>query len=251
TYTTYSPSISAVTYCEPHQAHDIWWEQTGESHRYYYDVYRVEITLDDNTGYNPSTSIPVSYYQLQVSKDGGTTWANVTDRTVDMAAYGYAPNTYPIGQGIGAGRYKGNYRFTSNQIPGTEGDISFMYYWAVDVTSAYHPTSVTDPTKENPAAWLYRVSAVYGGSDSVTVDGTPVTPTVANVTSTGYTDYIPASDNPVITGVDSVKGDANIKEVQYYDLRGVRLNEAPSTGFYIEVRLYDNGQIATSKRLAR
>ncbi len=251
TYTTYSPSISAVTYCEPHQAHDIWWEQTGESHRYYYDVYRVEITLDDNTGYNPSTSIPVSYYQLQVSKDGGTTWANVTDRTVDMAAYGYAPNTYPIGQGIGAGRYKGNYRFTSNQIPGTEGDISFMYYWAVDVTSAYHPTSVTDPTKENPAAWLYRVSAVYGGSDSVTVDGTPITPTAGNVSATGYTDYIPATDDPVITGVDSVKGDVNIKEVQYYDLRGVRLIEAPSTGFYIEVRLYDNGQVVTSKRLAR
>ena len=253
TYETYSPSISVVTYCEPHQAHDIWWgnQQNGESHRYYYDVYRVEVTLDDNSDYNPSTSIPVSYYQLQVSKDGGTTWANVTDRTVEMAAYGYTPNTYPIGQGIGAGRYKGNYRFTSNQIPGTDGDISFMYYWAVDVTSAYHPTSVTDPTKENPAGWLYRVSAVYGGSDSVTIEGTPVTPTAGNVSATGYTDYIPATDDPVITGVDSVKGDVNLKEVQYYDLNGVRLNEAPSTGFYIEVRLYDNGQIATSKRLAR
>ncbi|MBR4721439.1 MAG: chitobiase/beta-hexosaminidase C-terminal domain-containing protein, partial [Muribaculaceae bacterium] len=254
TYETYSPSISAATYCEPHQAHDVWWERTGESHRYYFDVYRVEITLDDDPLYNPSTSIPVSYYQLQVSKDGGSTWANVVDRTINNICYGdtiEAPTTYPVGQGIGAGRFKGNYRFTSNQIPGTEGDISFMYYWAVDVTSAYHPTSVTDPTKENPAAWVYRISAVYGGSDSVTVGGTTVTPTADNVKTTGYTDYIPASDNPVITGVNSVKGDVNLKEVQYYDLKGVRLNEAPSTGFYIEVRLYDNGQIATSKRLAR
>ena len=254
TYETYSPSISAATYCEPHQAHDVWWERTGESHRYYFDVYRVEITLDDDPLYNPSTSIPVSYYQLQVSKDGGSTWTNVVDRTINNLCYGdtiEAPTTYPIGQGIGAGRFKGNYRFTSNQIPGTGGDISFMYYWAVDVTSAYHPTSVTDPTKENPASWVYRISAVYGGSDSVTVEGTPVTPTTGNVSATGYTDYIPASDNPVITGVDNVKGDVNLKEVQYYDLNGVRLNEAPSTGFYIEVRLYDNGQIATSKRLAR
>ena len=258
TYATYAPSITATTYVEPHQAHDIWWEQTGESHRYYFDVYRVEIKIDDNPTYNPATSIPVSYYQLKRSKDHGATWENVTDRTVNMAAYGTTATTYPTGQYGGssdskyAGRFNGNYRFTTNQTAGTDGNISLMYYWAVDVTSAYSPTSVTDPTQENPAEWLYRIEAVYGGSETVNVAGTDVTPTSVNISSSDYTDYVPATNDPVITGVDNVGNDIDgVKEVQYYDLKGVRLLEAPATGIYIEVRLMNNGQVVTSKRLAR
>ena len=257
TYATYAPSITATTYVEPHQAHDIWWEQTGESHRYYFDVYRVEIKIDDNPTYNPATSIPVSYYQLKRSKDHGATWENVTDRTVNMAAYGTTATTYPTGQYGGssdskyAGRFNGNYRFTTNQTAGTDGNISLMYYWAVDVTSAYSPTSVTDPTQENPAEWLYRIEAVYGGSETVNVAGTDVTPTSVNISSSDYTDYEPATNDPVITGVDGVAADPNVKEVRYYDLRGVRLLEAPATGIYIEVRLMNDGRILTDKRLAR
>ncbi|MBQ4291172.1 MAG: chitobiase/beta-hexosaminidase C-terminal domain-containing protein [Muribaculaceae bacterium] len=256
TYTTYAPSITATTYAEPHQAHDIWWgsQQSGEKHTCYFDVYRVEITIDDNPFYNPSTSIPVSYYQLKVSKNNGSTWENVTDRTVDMVAYGDDSNTYPIGQGIGAGRFKGNYRFSSNKIasPSGSGQISLWYYYAYDVTSAYSPTSVTDPSQGNPAAWLYRIEAVYGSSESVNVSGTAVTPTNVNITSSEYADYMPSDTNPVITGVDNVGNDIDgVKEVQYYDLKGVRLLEAPATGIYIEVRLMNNGQVVTSKRLAR
>ena len=256
TYATYAPSITATTYAEPHQAHDIWWgsQQSGEKHTCYFDVYRVEITIDDNPLYNPSTSIPVSYYQLKVSKNNGSTWENVTDRTVDMVAYGDDSNTYPIGQGIGAGRFKGNYRFSSNKIasPSGSGQISLWYYYAYDVTSAYSPTSVTDPSQGNPAAWLYRIEAVYGGSESVNVSGTAVTPTNVNITSSEYADYMPSDTNPVITGVDNVGNDIDgVKEVQYYDLKGVRLLEAPATGIYIEVRLMNNGQVVTSKRLAR
>ncbi|MBQ7212228.1 MAG: hypothetical protein IJS19_06155, partial [Muribaculaceae bacterium] len=256
TYTTYAPSITATTYAEPHQAHDIWWgsQQSGEKHTCYFDVYRVEITIDDNPLYNPSTSIPVSYYQLKVSKNNGSTWENVTDRTVDMVAYGDDSNTYPIGQGIGAGRFKGNYRFSSNKIasPSGSGQISLWYYYAYDVTSAYSPTSVTDPSQGNPAAWLYRIEAVYGGSESVNVSGTAVTPTNVNITSSEYADYMPSDTNPVITGVDNVGNDIDgVKEVQYYDLKGVRLLEAPATGIYIEVRLMNNGQVVTSKRLVR
>ena len=151
-----------------------------------------------------------------------------------------------------AGRFNGNYRFTTNQTAGTDGNISLMYYWAVDVTSAYSPTSVTDPTQENPAEWLYRIEAVYGGSETVNVAGTDVTPTSVNISSSDYTDYVPATNDPVITGVDGVGNDIDgVKEVQYYDLKGVRLLEAPTSGFYIEVRLMNNGQVVTSKRLAR
>lgn len=262
TYTTYSPSISAKLFLFQNQEYKVWWESEHTSVTRYADVYRVEIQINDAMS---TSAIPVSYYQLQMRRSPSAEWENIVDRTINNLCYGdsiEAHTTYPTGFGLAAGRFPGNYNFGSHQYTadiGTEEewDINLEYYYAFDVT----PPAQSAPRQplghirnyegnEDPTKWQFRIVAVYGGSDSVTVDGTHVTPTTDNVSESTEDVFIQHA-NPIITGVDSVKGDVNIKEVQYYDLRGVRLNEAPSTGFYIEVRLYDNGQIATSKRLAR
>lgn len=255
-YSTYAPSMSVKTYVQPAQEQLVWWG--GQSHRCYFDVYRVEITITDAEAIS---TIPVSYYQLQVSKDNGSTWQNVVDRTIDnlLDPTEHPATTYPaISGATQSNRYPGNYIFNANKIdsPSGEGRISFSYYYAFDVTSS--ALSVTDPSQENPNNWRYRITAVYGsGEDLTTSEGTPVTTDASMIQySDGASSSSPATDaidenSPIITGVDGVAVDRNVKEIRYFDLRGVRLNEAPSSGFYIEVRLMNDGRVVTSKRIAK
>ena len=259
TYATYAPDIEARIYVTPHQRHEVWWGTEQEKHTVYADVYQVRISITDAAATSP---IPVSYYKLEMSRNGGSTWVPITDRTVNNLYYGSsveAATTYPAGLGLAAGRYPGNYRFNANKhtvqpiaADESEWDINFEYYYAYDVTSAYHPTTVTDPTQENPYNWQFRMSAVYGAGEGVTVDGNPVTVTTGNVQSSSVSVYMLPSTDPIITGVDDIDADASsVKEVRYYDLKGIRLTEVPQDGFYIEVRLYNDGRIVTKKRLAR
>ena len=255
-YSTYAPSMSVKTYVQPAQEQLVWWG--GQSHRCYFDVYRVEITITDAEA---ASTIPVSYYQLQVSKDNGSTWQNVVDRTIDnlLDPTEHPATTYPaISGATQSNRYPGNYIFNANKIdsPSGEGRISFSYYYAFDVTSS--ALSVTDPSQENPNNWRYRITAVYGsGEDLTTSEGTPVTTDASMIQySDGASSSSPATDaidenSPIITGVDGVTVDRNVKEIRFFDMRGVRLNEAPSSGFYIEVKLMNDGSIRTNKRVAR
>ena len=256
TYYTYPPSIEARIYVTPHQMHKVWWGSEHEEHTVYADVYRVRVAITDASS---TSTIPVSYYQLQVRRGSNGAWENISDRTIDNLYYGSpAATVYPAGFNLAAGRFPGNYKFNDHQttVPPigsgeTDWDINLEYFYAFDVTNAYNPQTVTDPSQEDPMNWQFRISAVYGAGEGVTVDGVPVTVTTANVQSSDYSDYIQPSNTPIITEVDPISADDAVKEVRYFDLKGVQLNEAPQNGFYIEVRLYNSGRIETTKRLAR
>ena len=256
TYNTYPPSIEARIYVTPHQMHKVWWGSEHEEHTVYADVYRVRVAITDASS---TSTIPVSYYQLQVRRGSNGAWENISDRTIDNLYYGSpAATVYPAGFNLAAGRFPGNYKFNDHQttVPPigsgeTDWDINLEYFYAFDVTNAYNPQTVTDPSQEDPMNWQFRISAVYGAGEGVTVDGVPVTVTTANVQSSDYSDYIQPSNTPIITEVDPISADDAVKEVRYFDLKGVQLNEAPQNGFYIEVRLYNSGRIETTKRLAR
>ncbi|MBP5314748.1 MAG: chitobiase/beta-hexosaminidase C-terminal domain-containing protein, partial [Muribaculaceae bacterium] len=108
-YATYSPSMSVKTFVQPSQEQSVWWG--GESHKCYFDVYRVELSINNAEAVS---TIPVSYYQLQVSKDNGTTWENVVDRTIDnlLDPSDNPATTYPaISGATSANRFPGNYNF--------------------------------------------------------------------------------------------------------------------------------------------
>lgn len=266
-FDTYSPTIAVTTYVTPRQGQYVWWEDEHEQHLCYFDSYRVELTIDDHPLYSPTNSVPVSYYELLVSKDKGKNWEVITDRTVNnlLDPTNYPATTYPEGQYSGVvdkdkyvGRYNGNYRFSDskNKITmdaGTENEreINLWFYYVYDVTSKVGTLSITDDSQGDPSKWQYRINAVYGGSESVTVDGTTITPTTDNISTTDYSDAIQSEGSIIITGVDGVTVDRNVKEIRFFDMRGVRLNEAPSSGFYIEVKLMNDGSIRTNKRVAR
>lgn len=261
-YATYTPTMSVQTYVTPRQEHYVWWGDESEPHKCYFDVYRVELTIDDAESIS---AIPVSYYQLQMSKDNGKTWINVTDRTIDAIVNPaeHPVATYPTGFSLAAGRFPGNYNFTASQTivdAGTAGErrVSVSFYYAFDVTSKVSALSVTDPTQDNPATWVYRLTAVYGAGEDVTdASGNPVTTDTSKIQyNDGMSSSSPAVDamnvyDVIITGVDGNVIDPTVKEVRYYDLRGIRLQEMPRNGFYIEVRLYNDGRVVTEKRLAR
>ncbi|MBO7382416.1 MAG: chitobiase/beta-hexosaminidase C-terminal domain-containing protein, partial [Muribaculaceae bacterium] len=257
-YATYSPSMSVKTFVQPSQEQSVWWG--GESHKCYFDVYRVELSINNAEAVS---TIPVSYYQLQVSKDNGTTWENVVDRTIDnlLDPSDNPATTYPaISGATSANRFPGNYNFNANKTesPSGEGEISLSFYYAFDVTSSVSPLSVSDSSQDNPGVWRYRLTTVYGAGENVTTaEGTPVTVDASMIQySDGMSSSSPEVDainaeSPIITGVDGVTVDRNVKEIRFFDMRGVRLNEAPSSGFYIEVKLMNDGSIRTNKRVAR
>ena len=80
------------------------------------------------------------------------------------------------------------------------------------MTRGWAPT----PSTNSPDNWDVRLTAVYGANN-------------VKVTKSDYTD---ANDiDPAITSVDKVaEGMITIKEITYYDLKGIRLNRAPESG---------------------
>ena len=260
-YTTYAPTMSVRTYLTPRQEHNVWWADGSGQHVGYFDSYRIELTISNP----PTTDIPVSYYQLQMSKNNGATWINVVDRTLDnlLDPTANPATSYPAGMGLTTGRFPGNYNFDSNLITvdagtSSERQISLSFYYLFDVTSSVAPLSYTDPTQDDPSNWSYRLTAVYGaGENLTTVSGEPVTTNASMIQyDNGISSSSPAVDainqeSPVITGVDGVPVDIDLKEVRYYDLKGMRLLQAPHSGFYIEVRHYADGRITTTKRLGK
>ena len=97
----------------------------------------------------------------------------------------------------------------------------------------YAPT----PSTNSPDNWTVRLTAVYG----------------ANNVKVLKSDYTDASDvDPGITSVDKVAdGMITVKNITYYDLKGIRLSKKPTSGAYIEVALLSDGTISTHKLVAR
>ena len=259
-YTTYAPSMTVNTFVSPRQEHDVWWSDGSGQHKCYFDSYRIELTMSNP----PATDIPVSYYQLQMSKDNGTTWINVTDRTLDnlLDPTENPAMTYPVGLGLIAGRYPGNYNFDANKIivdAGTENEreISLPFYYLFDVTSRVAPLSYSDPTQDDPANWRYRLTAVYGAGENLTTSGgEPVTtdPTMIQY-SDGSASSSPAADamnaEIIITGVETVSAAQSDRNAVYYNLQGVRIDKPSAGQVVIRVETMSDGTLRTSKVVIR
>ncbi|MBQ7212570.1 MAG: carboxypeptidase regulatory-like domain-containing protein [Muribaculaceae bacterium] len=204
-------NFSVDTYVQRNAPFNEWWGDHSQT--VYYDVYRVEITLDAPA----SSTAPVSYHKVEMSTDNGVTWSLVTDRPHDVAAgiSGATSATYPTIEGMPLGCFPGNHDFSVRSKPdngfANNVNIGFYHFVAKGLTPASFnvgPRASETPTPDN---WTYRVTTYYGSSPSATISGETVTPNSANVgASTSVT--VNASD-PVITGIENVITDANALKV--------------------------------------
>ena len=204
-------NFSVNTYVQRNAPFNEWWGDHSQT--VYYDVYRVEITLDAPA----SSTAPVSYHKVEMSTDNGVTWSLVTDRPHDVAAgiSGATSATYPTIEGMPLGCFPGNHDFSVRSKPdngfANNVNIGFYHFVAKGLTPASFnvgPRASETPTPDN---WTYRVTTYYGSSPSATISGETVTPNSANVgASTSVT--VNASD-PVITGIENVITDANALKV--------------------------------------
>ncbi|MBR5435704.1 MAG: T9SS type A sorting domain-containing protein [Muribaculaceae bacterium] len=178
TYDPVAPGINVMTYLKQCAKIDQEWVWGGQSHivPFYYDIYRVEVAIDRPEGYEDNQ--PVSFYTIDVSKDGGETWEAIQDKTYGAITGGYngastAVTTY-------GDYYQGDYDFENNRTlakDDSQFESNFWFYYYVDVTNAVNNTlSATDPSQEDPMQWLYRATAHYGSSDEVEIeeDASPV-----------------------------------------------------------------------------
>lgn len=204
-------NLTVNTYVQRNAPFEEWWGDHKQT--VYYDVYRVEITLDAPA----SAGVPVSYYKVEMSADGGNTWAPVTDRPYEVASgqAGATSATYPTVEGMPAGCWKGNHDFTQRSKPdaGFSNGVNIGFYHFVTkgispASYAFSPKAAENPTPDN---WQYRVTTYYGSSPSATYGGQTVTPDIDGVGAN--TSVIVEGSDPVITGVDDNISDVNILKV--------------------------------------
>lgn len=236
TYT--APTITAYNFVDAARRVEEWWGSGASGHKVtqYYDVYRIGLQIANISG----NSVQPSYYTLQRRQSSSSAWENVTDCTYEYLCGTGSQATYPSISGYTAGRYKGNYTFSSNRytmtVDGNSRSVNLDYFYWFNVTSA-HTNSATDPSQSNPNQWQYRIVANYASSNSklkATLEGP------ASATAT-----------PVVTGVDLTVPTKEIRDTKYYNLQGLELREMPSAGAFIEVKLYTDGSVSTVKRVAR
>lgn len=243
-YNPVKPKINVLTYVKPAAKIDQEWVWGGESHivPFYYDIYRVEIALDRPEGYE--TNEPVSYYTVDVSKDGGATWEPIKDQTYGYVTGGY--NGASTEQTTYGAKYNGDYDFLENQTafqPESRFNSNIAYYYYIDVTDAIVNNSASDATKEDPLSWLYRATAHYGSSDvAYDMAGTPipVSPKVAKSASNAIRadetetaveivganpDVLVAYPNPA-ENVLNVKAGKALGNIEIYSVAGALVKKA-------------------------
>ena len=230
-YPAPAPQVDVTVKVDPNGTVAIWDEDHGW-HNVTTPIYRMEVRLDE-----PAVSHePVSYYQLEVNKNDGNGWQPFSSEELSY---------FPAGSG----------NITPSQLastviePESEQPCTFYFYWdgynlstvpngnhsnsAPRAMRGYAPT----PSTNSPDNWTVRLTAVYG----------------ANNVKVLKSDYTDASDvDPGITSVDKVAdGMITVKNITYYDLKGIRLSKKPTSGAYIEVALLSDGTISTHKLVAR
>ena len=193
----------------------------------------MEVTLNEPAG----THQPVSYYQLQVNKNDGNGWQSFSAEELTY---------FPAGSGNITPA-----QLTSTVIEPESGQpCTFYFYWDgynLSTVPGGNPANsapramprgwAPTPSTNSPDNWDVRLTAVYGANN-------------VKVTKSEYTD---ANDtDPTITSVDKVaEGMVSIKNITYYDLKGIRLTKKPTAGAYIEVALLTDGTVSAHKRIAR
>ena len=204
-------NFSVNTYVQHNAPFQEWWGDHSQT--VYYDVYRVEITLDAPQ----AAGVPVSYYKLEMSTNNGSTWTPVTDRTYEVASgqSGAVTTTYPSYDGVPTGCWHGNHDFTVRAKPdagfANNVNIGFYHFVAKGLSPASFSASPRAAETPTPDNWQYRITTYYGSSPSAIYEGSVITPDVADVGS--YTSEIVEADAPVITGVDEPKVDFSSAKV--------------------------------------
>lgn len=256
----YTPSVTVYSSVIPMRQMSQWWgdASTGSRHDFYYDVYLIGLQLGNGSSYDAagrettsSTTVsgnpvsvrtiypPVSYFNLTRNDHTGN------KRPVTDCTYGHISNGYngdPTTVTTYGAKYPGNTSFSTSRHA-CFGNSSYMvnedYQYWIDVTKAAKPNSVTDPTNGiDPDKWDYQLTANYAQRNTK-LSGTSVNSVTTKV----------AVD--VITGIDGTTSVKKIRQTLYYNLQGVIINEAPTSGTYIEVRLYDDGSVETKKVAVR
>ncbi|MBP5315096.1 MAG: T9SS type A sorting domain-containing protein, partial [Muribaculaceae bacterium] len=197
-------NFTVNTYVQRNAPFNEWW--TDHTQTVYYDIYRVEITLDGPE----AAGVPVSYYKLEVSRDNGSTWEPITDRPYEVASgqSGATSTTYPSYDGMPAGCWHGNHDFSVRTKPdaGFANNVNVgFYHFVVKGLSPAAPYSISPRAAEEPTPdeWQYRVTTYYGSSPSATYAGQTVTPDAAGAGSSSSVVITEVSD-PTITSVEPV-----------------------------------------------
>lgn len=211
----------------------IWNNETNRMEDVITPVYRIEVDL----GEPATTHEPVSHYIVEVNKGDGRGYVPFNSAEMGLFAAGVKP-TYTPDEIASKVTYDGTQH-------------SFYFFWDKYNTAYTGATpvpgnqqnantrirdySVTPTTEPAPELWTMRLTAVYGASNP-------------NVTKTNEA----TSFESGVTIVDDIRGDNNaVKNVVYYNLQGIRLAGPTSSGTYIKVSLFSDGNVRTEKIIVR
>ena len=197
-------NFTVNTFVQRNAPFNEWW--TDHTQTVYYDIYRVEITLDGPA----AAGVPVSYYKLEVSRNNGSTWEPITDRPYEVASgqSGATSATYPSYDGVPAGCWHGNHDFSVRTKPdaGFANNVNVgFYHFVVKGLSPAAPYSISPRAAEDPTPdeWQYRVTTYYGSSPSAIYDGQVIEPDISGAGSSSSVVITEVSD-PTITSVEPV-----------------------------------------------
>lgn len=185
--------------------------------------YRMDIDFQAPVFDSNVRTEPVSYYQVEVMRPGGTEWEIIPNLRFTTPQ----PQTFG---GQDADRVPGTYNFTDDRRPYNNVDEG-----VADAVVSSFVTVPTDRLEEiNPAEWRYRIAARYAA------DADAPRENFNSIARNEYVEATPAYQGT--TGIEDVDSDAAADlSGSVYDLRGVMLIkdatdaqiEALPAGFYI------------------
>ena len=235
TYTPNAPSVNAKVFYSTgvnYRTVDVWADGSLHYHDNYFNVYRTEINISPaNNTSAYGTTIKPSYYEIEVSKDGGETWSNTwTDNNQGTALGGYGGLSTDVNTFGGEKAYAGNYDFEGNRCKpnivyanGTTAvdntfseDVNIGFYYFVPANSSGTPLAIGGMPKpirsvdysDDPTQWQYRATAYYGSSETVRVNNVDVNNSMKAATSAASSPTIPTE---TVTSIESVKSAGELK----------------------------------------
>lgn len=200
----------------------------------YWMVYDVTIDIDE-----PETDEPVSYYVVEIDKDGDGTpdeTVTVTEDGIYSLSSGEPFGGYPENGNAGQGMVPGTYGFADPDVE--ESVISFTLWDYVGGTD-FNPEKgeprddVTDG-QNKPGDWTYTVTAVYaGGNEKITQKASNPAETSYDGTTAveviGVDAYFSVYPIPASVSV-TVKSSEAIEDVAIYTIAGVEVKAVDGNG---------------------
>lgn len=213
------------------------WNGNGEKDKDdgYWMVYDVTIDIDE-----PETDEPVSYYVVEIDKDGDGTPDETVTVTED-GTYTLVNGTPYEGyeDGTGAGMIPGTYDFQDDTLePGEEDVITFTvwdYVGGTDFnTEKGEPQDDVTNEQKKPGEWTYTVTAVYaGGNEKITQEAATTVDTSYDGTTAveviGVDTYFSVYPVPASVSV-TIKSSEAIEDVAIYTIAGVEVKAIDGNG---------------------